>query len=505
MRFANTFEGHAGRPGEVGGSEPRNGGTDSKAFKAWFGKSKMVDAAGKPLVVYHGTHAPKDFNAFKVSGVKDSGWFGQGYYFSANPIDAGSYAHGSGGGFDPASHGRVFPVYLRMEHPLVFEDTEDFAKKVKQLGGDPTLKGKAMADQLKKLGFDGAHSNDMREIVAFDSNQIKSTLNRGAWSLKSKNISNAFDSGHGLILESVTSFSDALRSNTVKALLPTSLTSEQLSEIDAAIKRMGFFSAKNTNAVILQRAKDLIDSILQPKLVDRALLDGTQVRVEEGFNLATARADLKTFGQSIGYEAPQGKSGSIQDLFSDNRLNLVLNTNTDLAYGWGHYRQSQDQDVLDVYPAWELARAEGRHVPRDWVERWQAAGGEFYDGRLIAAKDSDVWQALGDGAGGYDDTLGNPFPPFAFNSGMDVFDISRFDAIDLGVIEPDQIIEVQDVGIADNLKASPAVSGDLKLALLASQNEGDAHYRLDGDTLVANESPFDMWSKIEEYLEQIAA
>ena len=29
--------------------------TDTPAFKAWFGDSKVVDAEGKPLVVYHGT------------------------------------------------------------------------------------------------------------------------------------------------------------------------------------------------------------------------------------------------------------------------------------------------------------------------------------------------------------------------------------------------------------------------------------------------------------------
>jgi len=29
--------------------------TDSPEFKAWFGKSKVVDEKGKPLVLYHGT------------------------------------------------------------------------------------------------------------------------------------------------------------------------------------------------------------------------------------------------------------------------------------------------------------------------------------------------------------------------------------------------------------------------------------------------------------------
>jgi len=37
--------------------------TDTPAFKAWFGDSKVVDKDGKPLVVYHGT-ARGGFAAF---------------------------------------------------------------------------------------------------------------------------------------------------------------------------------------------------------------------------------------------------------------------------------------------------------------------------------------------------------------------------------------------------------------------------------------------------------
>jgi hypothetical protein len=38
--------------------------TDSAAFKRWFGKSKVVDADGKPLVVYHGSQ--KNFRKFEL-------------------------------------------------------------------------------------------------------------------------------------------------------------------------------------------------------------------------------------------------------------------------------------------------------------------------------------------------------------------------------------------------------------------------------------------------------
>ena len=53
---------------------------------------------------------------------------------------------------------------------------------------------------------------------------------------------------------------------------------------------------------------------------------------------------------------------------------------------------------------------------------------------MVALKTSPIWAALGNGAGGYRDTLGNPFPPFAYGSGLAWADVSRDEAIELGLI-----------------------------------------------------------------------
>lgn len=52
--------------------------TSTAAFKRWFGDSKVVDANGNPLVVYHGT--PNEFSMFL-----------QGAYFTEHPAEAGAY------------------------------------------------------------------------------------------------------------------------------------------------------------------------------------------------------------------------------------------------------------------------------------------------------------------------------------------------------------------------------------------------------------------------------
>ena len=57
---------------------------------------------------------------------------------------------------------------------------------------------------------------------------------------------------------------------------------------------------------------------------------------------------------------------------------------------------------------------------------------------MMALVGSPVWQALGDGAGGYNDTLGNDFPPFAWRSGMQRRQVPRDECEAVGLIDPDE-------------------------------------------------------------------
>lgn len=78
--------------------------TATAAFKNWFGDSKVVDANGKPLVVYHGT--PFDFDVFGGKPVD----YVRGFFFSDTP------------GATPAAMGpgtQIMPVYLSIKKPRV--------------------------------------------------------------------------------------------------------------------------------------------------------------------------------------------------------------------------------------------------------------------------------------------------------------------------------------------------------------------------------------------------
>jgi len=61
--------------------------TNTPEFKAWFGDSKVVDADGKPLVVYHGTG-----NSFDTFDTSINGMLGKGAYFTTVFEEAAQFA-----------------------------------------------------------------------------------------------------------------------------------------------------------------------------------------------------------------------------------------------------------------------------------------------------------------------------------------------------------------------------------------------------------------------------
>ena len=92
--------------------------TESKNFKAWFGdwekdpehSSKVVDAEGKPLVVYTGTDLPiYVFDKKRIGTRTDSGYTGKGFYFS-NIDNASRYKRGN--------NGVVEACFLDIKNPL---------------------------------------------------------------------------------------------------------------------------------------------------------------------------------------------------------------------------------------------------------------------------------------------------------------------------------------------------------------------------------------------------
>jgi hypothetical protein len=76
---------------------------DTPEFKRWFGDSKVVDANGQPLVVYHGTTSEEQIWVFE--SLHDDG----AIFFTDSPDQALSYGE------------RIYETYLTISNPLVVD------------------------------------------------------------------------------------------------------------------------------------------------------------------------------------------------------------------------------------------------------------------------------------------------------------------------------------------------------------------------------------------------
>lgn len=143
--------------------------TDTPAFKRWFGDSAVVDAAGKPLVVYHGTTA--DFSEFDTAtvGPMTKGSKGlAGAYFATSPKGAEPFAQLDGG--------NIGAFFLSIKSPASAATVARATYGKNRAAADGAL----VRQRLIDAGHDGANIDG--NWVAFYPAQIKSAIgNSGAF------------------------------------------------------------------------------------------------------------------------------------------------------------------------------------------------------------------------------------------------------------------------------------------------------------------------------------
>lgn len=249
-----------------------------------------------------------------------------------------------------------------------------------------------------------------------------------------------------------------------QTVVPTTLRTALLQKLPPDLRRAAFFSAGVSKEPFLSAAQTKIRQIV-----------GGLKKSEGGISPAYAREEMRRLAQDLGY-GPGGTNafdrpmtpdeiGGLTDLTSDARLNLIIDTNTSMARNAGWHESGQTADLLFAFPCAELVRAGAARHPRPWLAKWVAAGGRLYAGRMIARKDDPIWtKPLA--AGGFN-RFGNPFAPFDFNSHMEMVDISRREALRLGVITATDTPPAPAAAAALNLAAALA-GGDLAELLRAA-------------------------------------
>jgi len=121
--------------------------TQTPAFKRWFGESKVVDEGGEPLVVYHGTTAPR----------------GEGQWYTTQPKLADEYAGVStrrrSGLWQPSAPAgaSVEPVYLSMKDPFVIDGGSPEIRKAAKVGKNEWVHVDDIRSWAKKQMVNGGH------------------------------------------------------------------------------------------------------------------------------------------------------------------------------------------------------------------------------------------------------------------------------------------------------------------------------------------------------------
>ena len=172
--------------------------TQTAAFRRWFGHSKVVDADGKPLVVYHVTR--HEFAEFDIK----RGDLGAHFGTAEQAREIARYF-----GVKGQTGARTIPAYLSLRNPLRLDDMGAWsgpalALQLQKLGLLPAdlpvsnwsgAEGReAVRQAIVRGGYDGVVYANTREgrgdsYIAFRAEQIKSAIgNRGTFDLDDPNV-----------------------------------------------------------------------------------------------------------------------------------------------------------------------------------------------------------------------------------------------------------------------------------------------------------------------------
>jgi hypothetical protein len=137
--------------------------TETKAFKDWFGKSKVVDDSGKPMVLYHGTD--QSFDEFQGTS-----------WFTTSKSDASNYSNIITPGKEHTPN--VMPVYVSIKKPKYLENyaNRDEVEKAKQSG------------KYDGVIVKNVMGSDKSYFITFKPEQVKSVFNEGTFDPKNPKI-----------------------------------------------------------------------------------------------------------------------------------------------------------------------------------------------------------------------------------------------------------------------------------------------------------------------------
>ena len=177
---------------------------------------------------------------------------------------------------------------------------------------------------------------------------------------------------------------------------------------------------------------------------------------------------MKEFMQKTGVE--RSKDETITDVGGSARLRLIFDTQVRMAHDYGNYKQGLDPEMLDQFPALRFIRGQPVEVPRPEHEA--------NEGAVRLKTDEEFWLAMNhESLGGF----GVPYGPWGFNSGMDVEEVAREEAVSLGLIDPAEAQEPTLTDFNERMTASTEGLDDDVAAELRNRLGDESELLQDGE------------------------
>jgi hypothetical protein len=243
---------------------------------------------------------------------------------------------------------------------------------------------------------------------------------------------------------------EAVEKMSGKTPVGSTLKSAEWESVPREVRDRALFSSRVENARVLDRMKTGLQNILTGSRNEFGVIEDRTKFIAELGKLAE-REGLSP--------SDPGLKGTIQDITSEARADLIVRTQTEMMYNAARHKRGVSGPLLRAAPAQELVRIAERKEKRAWVDTWRANGGRTFSGspsiggelqpgmggiRCIALKGDPIWEAI--------NRFGNPYPPFDFGSGVGVANVTRTEAIQLGLIQLGQEITSPQPALNENLE-----------------------------------------------------
>lgn len=205
-----------------------------------------------------------------------------------------------------------------------------------------------------------------------------------------------------------------------KAIVPSARNSAAWSALSAEEQQDSFTSSEVLDASVLQEMRDRIYYFLSNARDEENQSLRTGSKAEFAHQIRGILQDLGSVSQGDLSE----QNNKVTNLASLRRLELIFDTVVASARGRSSHQLQMTDTMKKLFPAFRFVRRPGSKVKRPIHEK--------NEGEVRLKDDHDFWamQMNARDIGGFE----VPYPPFGFNSNMDIEPVTRKEAVNLGLI-----------------------------------------------------------------------